>query len=354
MMKSLKKLLALSLCPLMAMGCFAGCAAEGAPATEPAATTEPATEPTPTEPAEEAKVLKILTLGSSSTVDACHMLNLLLATQGIGEYEEVVVGTLYYSGCKLGQHIQFLLQNSPEYTLYLSSSATPDSPPKTTKGMTMEAALKQDYWDIIFLQAAGGDLDSDTAFTSGYARTIQNYVNKHKRNPLAYFGWHFTCIPPVNPDLMAMYPYSPNPYKTSYDKYNHDRTACFNARAERIEKFVFTDETIKLKICSITAVQNACTSYLEEVDLYRDYTHSTDLARVMTAYVWYCRLMGLEKLDEVKLDAIPKKFLKSTKDKTQDRAITPAEKLIILESVNNALAHPLEITQSQYTTAPNQ
>ena len=189
----------------MVIGSFSACAAEPSSTSTP--TTEPATEPLPTEPAAEAKVLKVLTLGSSSTVDACHMLNRILAIQGIGEYEEVVVGTLYYSGCKLGQHIQFMLENSPNYSLYLSSSATPDNPPKILKNMTMEAALKQDYWDIIFLQAAGGDLDNDIAFTSNYAKTIQNYVNLHKQNPLAYFGWHFTCIPPTNPDLMNSYLY---------------------------------------------------------------------------------------------------------------------------------------------------
>lgn len=344
-----KKLLTLGLCPLMVMGAFAACATEPAPTTEP-----PATEPMPTEPAEEAKVLKVLTLGSSSTVDACHMLNRILAIQGVGQYDEVIVGTLYYSGCKLSQHIQFILQNSSEYRLYLSSSATPDQPPKILSGITMESALQHDYWDIIFLQSAGGELDNDVAFTSGYVQTIQNYVNQKKRNPLSYFGWHFTCIPPTDPDLMNMYPYSPNPYEKAYVQYNNDRTACFNARASRIKQFVFTDETIKLKICSITAVQNACTSYLEETDLYRDYTHSTDLARVMTAYVWYCRLMGIEKLEEVKLDSIPAQFLKSTQDKTQDRVLTDAEKAIILESVNNALAHPLEVTQSQYTQAPTE
>ena len=344
MLRIYRKLLSLCLCPLMLMGAFSACGNTAKPVET--------TQPIPTEPAEEAKVLKILTLGSSSTVDACHMLNMILGTEGTGDYEEVIVGTLYYSGCKLSQHVSFLSSNRPEYTLYLSSSATPHKPPETMEGTTMETALKFNYWDIIFLQAAGGDLDQESAFTNGNIQTIQDYVNKHKRNPLAYFGWHFTCIPPENQELLNKYPYTPNPYIATLDRYNNDRETCYKARAAMIEKFVFPDETIDLKVCSITAVMNACTSYLEETDLYRDYTHSSDLARVMTAYVWYCRLMGIEKLETVKLDTIPKQFLKSTPDKTQDRVITEAEKAIILESVNNALAHPLEITQSQYTQAP--
>jgi hypothetical protein len=62
--------------------------------------------------------------------------------------------------------------------------------------------------------------------------------------------------------------------------------------------------------------------------------------------------MGIEKLDALKVDAIPKAFLKSTEDKTQDRVLTEMEKAIMLESINNALAEPLKMTQSQYTEAP--
>jgi len=352
-----KKMLLFGLCPMIVMGALTGCKAALLTATDPltdsVSDTAAPTETSEEESSKEEKSLKILTLGSSSTVDACHLLNQILATEGTGDYEEVIVGTLYYSGCKLSQHVQFLSQNSPKYSLYLSSSATPNSPPKITKNMTMEMALKLKYWDVILLQASGGELDEDQFLTNGNVRIIQNYVNKKKTNPSAYFGWHFTCIPPTDPELMDSYPYSPNPYRTKYELYNFDRVACFQARAERIRRYVFTNETIPLKICSITAVMNACTSYLEEKDLYRDYTHSSDLGRVMTSYVWYCRLMGKERLEEIRLDAIPKQFLKSTQDKTKDRILTEEEKAIILESVNNALAHPLEVTQSQYVSAPS-
>jgi hypothetical protein len=93
---------------------------------------------------------------------------------------------------------------------------------------------------------------------------------------------------------------------------------------------------------------------LEEKDLHRDYGHATDYGRMIASYVWYCRLMGIEQLEEIKLDAIPKAFLKSTKDKTQDRPLTDMEKAIALEAINNALKKPFEMTQSQYTQAPAQ
>ena len=72
----------------------------------------------------------------------------------------------------------------------------------------------------------------------------------------------------------------------------------------------------------------------------------------MAAYTWYSILLGIDHMEEIKLDAIPKQFLKSTEDKTQDRVLTDMEKAIILESVNNSLKNPMEMTQSQYTEAP--
>ena len=77
----------------------------------------------------------------------------------------------------------------------------------------------------------------------------------------------------------------------------------------------------------------------------------TDLGRVITSYTWYCTLAGIDRLEEVKLDVIPKAFFKSTTGST-DRVLTDMEKAIILESVNNALQNPLQVTPSQYTVAP--
>jgi hypothetical protein len=62
-------------------------------------------------------------------------------------------------------------------------------------------------------------------------------------------------------------------------------------------------------------------------------------------------LTGVEKLEEIKVDAIPKKFVK-TSVVAGDRVLTEDEKALILESVNNALATPLQVTESQYKDAP--
>ena len=341
----LKRLLTLTLAILLTLGMFSGCGT-----VAPEETTLPAV----TEPEEEAKVLKILTLGSSSSVDSNHMINLVAAAEGIGDYEEVVIGTLYYSGCKLSQHVKFLRENSNVYVLYNSSTATPEQPPKTMADVTMYDALKFDYWDVIVLQAAGGEHMSDDAFTNGDIQTIRNYVEQHRLNPLAVYGWHAIGVSSTDPDLIAMYPYTPNGYETSAAKYNYDRSLMLTERTDRLARYIMTDPSYVYVVPSCTAVENAITSYLGQKGIKRDYTHLTDVGRLIASYVWYCKLFGVEQLDAIKVDAIPKAFLKSAVDKSQDKVLTEGEKAVILEAVNNTLKEPLKITPSQYTVDPGQ
>ena len=355
-MKIWKKLLCLSLSAMLSLGCLSACSApeENTPATtaETEATTVPTTKPAETEPEAEAKVLKVLTLGHSLAVDSNHMINLVSATEGIGEYEEIVIGTLYYSGCRLSQHVSFIQSGAAEYSLYMSSTNTPDKKPEILEGFTMQQALTFDYWDIIVMMGNPWEIDSASAFENGNIQIIQRFVNEHKMKPDAIFAWHMPWALPADVDLLNMYPYEPNSHYNNAAAYGFDKLAHFNAMARCVEQYILTDETFQFVIPTGTAIQNAWSSYMTEKDLHRDYGHATDFGRVMTSYVWYCILMGIDQLEEIKLDAIPKVFLKSTEDKTQDRVLTEEEKAIMLESINNALADPMHMTQSQYTEKP--
>ncbi len=293
--------------------------------------------------------LKVLTLGHSLAVDSGHMLNMIAATEGYDQPMEVA--TLYYSGCPLWKHVNFIKQNSAVYYLYLSSTTTPDAPPTITKGVTMEYGLEYDDWDIIIMQGGVFEIAHDATYTDGNIQFIQNYVNQHKTNPDAVFGWHMAWACPTDNELRDIYT-SDKSFYTSYEVFDHDRRKMHAAVADCVGRNIVTDDSFIYLIPAGTAVENAVSSYLTEKDLYRDYVHVNDLGRVISSYTWYCTLAGIDHLDEIKLDAIPKAFLFSTADKTQDRVLTDMEKAIILESVNNALANPLQKTQSQYTVAP--
>jgi hypothetical protein len=242
--------------------------------------------------------------------------------------------------------------NSPEYSLYVSSTETPNEIPTIIDNVTMHQAIRFDYWDIIVIQGGVFEIAYDKTYKAGHIQEIQNYVNQYKLNPTAEFFWNMAWATPVDNELRDKYPFENNSYYSGYVAFGDNRTNFYNAITKCVGDHIVTDETFEFLIPSGTAIENALSSYLIEKDLHRDYVHVSDLGRVIASYTWYCTLAGIDQLDEIKLDAIPKAFLKSTSDKTQDRVLTDAEKAIILESVNNALLNPLQMTQSQYTVAP--
>ena len=335
----MKKVLALILCLVMVVGMFSAC---GGGETENPETTAA------TQPGEEGKYLKVLTLGHSLAVDAGFMLAKIAHTEG---YENLKIGTLYYAGCPMSKHVEFATTDAAEYDLRISSTETPNQVPEVIEPITMKQALQYDYWDIIIMQDGVFDMALDDSYKSGNIQTLQKFVKENAKNPNVEFAWHMTWVPPVDATLRATFKQG-NYYNNGYAIYQNDRATMYQAVTKCVGDNIMTDSTFKFMIPSGTVMENLLSSYLEEVDIHRDYAHASDLARVAVSYVWYCRLAGVEKLDGLKYDVIPKQFLNNTIIKTEDRVLTDSEKAVILEAVNNALANPLQMTQSQYTTAP--
>ena len=296
--------------------------------------------------------MKILTLGHSLAVDSCHMLNLVAATEGFeGQLD---IGTLYHSGCRLSRHAENLEGDVVDYNLYLSSSATPDRPPFIEKDVTMKQAIRWDQWDAIIMQGTSGELSTDEGYQNGNLQKVKDYVNQHKTNPNAICGWHMNWVGPTDKELLSIYelrtgkPEENNGHKKFYIRFNFDRQAAYQAVTGATVRNILSDDTFHFVIPTATTIQNAVSSYLGERGVYRDYAHATDLGRLMAAYTWYCILAGKKELTEVKVDAIPMAFLRSTEDKTADRVLTQQEKQLILEVVNNAIADPFNMTPSRY------
>ena len=336
----MKRFLCLVLTLVMILPVFAGCSKDGDKQED--------TKPAPTEPAEEAKVLKILTLGHSLAVNTGHMLNMIAHAEG---YESMLVGTLYYSGCPLYKHVEFLTNDEPAYNLYISSTDTPKVAPVTTDGVTMKYALNYEYWDIIIMQGGVFEVAKEETYTNGNIQTIQNYVKEHTINPNFKFAWHMPWAFPTDNTLRDTFGRENNGYYNNYEEYDHNRLNFYKAMTDCVKKYIVPDETFDFLIPSGTAIECAVSSYMTEKDIFRDYAHAGDFGILLSGYVWYCKLAGIDHLDELKLNAIPKNFFKSMQG-TENYVLTEMDKNIILESINNALANPLQVTQSQYTTAP--
>ena len=338
-----KRILSLTLAMLVVLSL---CAC-GGNAETPETTEEPTVEATSMDWTKKDS-LKVLVLGHSLMVDSGHMLALIAGTEGMQNF---TLGTLYYSGCPLYRHVEHLTKNMPAYTLYLSSSNNADQPPEQMKDVTMEQAIRHLDWDIIVMMGGTFELAKAETFTDGNIQTIQNYVNENKYKKEAIFAWHMPWAFATEADLQAKYTAGGNPYITGYAPYDNDRVKLYKAFAENVKNYIIPDETFKFLVPSGTAIENAMTSYMDEFDLLRDYAHASDLGRVISSYTWYCKLAGVEELTELKFTTIPKNFFKSINGPV-NYELTEMEQKIIIESVNNALKNPLEITQSQYTEAP--
>ncbi len=336
----LKRIVCVGLSALLLLGCFAGCGNAESPAltTQPTETTAPAA----------ASGLKILTLGHSLTLDSCHMLALIAQKEG---YSDLTVGTLYSSGCPLSRHVDNTTKDLKGYALHLSSTETANQPPEIFNDVSAKDALRMKDWDLVILQGGVFEIAHSATYITGSIQTLQQYVKENSLNPNVKFAWHMPWAPPVDPDLMNSFGATPNSYAVNYAAYNNDRQKFYQDIASCVQAHILSDDTFIHMIPTGTAMENALSSYLTEKDLHRDYVHATDLGRVIAAYTWYCVLAGVEQLEELKLDAVPKIFLRTTVS-VGDWVLTDEEKAIVLESVNNTLKNPLAMTQSQYTQAP--
>ena len=341
-----KKLFCMPLSCILLMGMFNACGG-AAPETTTAAPTE----------AEQTGPLKVLVIGNSASTDAGHLLHTIAAAEGFER--ELILGILYHSGCPLSRHVENSVLDRKDYSFYLSSSATPDQPRTETPNTTLLEGLRFMDWNVIVIQGSTATNYKEGTFTNGDLQKLQAYVDANKLNKNAIYMWHMFAANSQSEELIVKWETQTgngpevSSYRAIYAQFA-TRADVFAAITGNVEKYILTDSTISALIPAGTAVENALTSYLEEAEINRDYVHLSDFSRVVSAYTWYCVLAGIDHLDEIKLDAIGKTFLKSTEDKTRDRVLTEAEKAIILESVNNALANPLKVTQSQYTERPAQ
>lgn len=339
---SLKRSLVIALAMITGLHLLGGCSNQSAD------TTTAPNETVETKPEEIKTSLKVLTIGHSLAVDSCYMLSLIAAAEG---YTEMTVGTLYYSGCSLSRHVKYMSTDAREYALYLSNSADVSVARETIESVTMKEAVRYTDWDVIVLQGDPFEPAYDETFSNGNIQTLQKFVNDNKLNPTAVFAWHMFWVLASDPELMATHPTQPNPYAARYAKFDTDRNKLYTAYTDCVSKYILTDETFRYVIPSGTAIENAMSSYMEEKDLLRDFGHANDLGRIIAGYTWYCTLRGIDALEEIKLSTLPKSYFKSTVS-PEDRVLTDHEKALILESVNNALKNPLQVTQSQFTQAP--
>ena len=308
---------------LLLLGSMAACSKENNnPGAQPAEQSVP-----PTESPEEAEVLKIMILGSSRSVNTFQLLYEVFKDQMPDQ--KLVLGIMYYSGCSMSMHVNFIKEKAAVYDYYRNDSGYWD----IMKDVSMDMGLKDQKWDVVLLQAGTGDLEN--RLNESGRIFLKDYVDQYVPQPYALW-WHSTWFNSTDPALYA-------PPKTAADAAAVDQMAQLIQTNEAAKEYALTDPMFAGHITSGTPMMYALKELnVPEKDLFRDHTHLSDFGCLLVGYAWYAQFTG-NPVTEIGLDAIPQHLRHSTYQCFGDMQITEEMKSIILKTVEYTLNHPWAI-----------
>lgn len=323
---------------------------------------------------EEDSRLKILVIGNSHGLDATNLLYEVFQDQA--PEQNVLIGALYYSGCNMTQHANYMKANQAAYTYHKNYGQNADHSWTVKNPATALDALQDEQWDIIVLQQMNHRLGMDDSGWGNFRAADWQYVIDYVKANQDYtprFAFHMVWANPDQDEYWDPASSLSHPTKTDTSwadthtanwpgadgKYDMD--LLYSDIIANTQKYVedttdfLGEDYVEFVIPSGTAVQYALRS-LETVrtqaEIYRDYTHMNDYGRLMVAYLWYAEIMGAVKNDEtirienVGINAIPEVLHheKSAFPTVESGyAVDDQMKLDIIECVNWALEHPFEL-----------
>lgn len=321
-MKKLKKILALilSLVSLFSL-CACGNTATGDDAQTTAAPTEPTRDPNA--PLCDGKTLKILAITSSFGLNTTQLLYDVAMAEGA---TEVIVGRLYISGCTLEMHVGNAKANANAYRYTKISSV--DGVWKTMENVSLSQGLNDEAWDIIFTQQGAAQAGQPNTY-GDYVPQLMEYIKETKLTPTVGYVWNVLWAYQQDTDQSVYHTVFGGDQMFMYEE---------NLRAAK-EKIVPLNMFDRL-IPSGTAIQNARSSYFGDT-LTKDTYHLNNLGRVIAGYTLWSVLTGKE-ITEVNIGPV------SSYDLPIEVTLTDEDRLVVMESVNNAIKNPWQVTESQH------
>ena len=315
----MKRIVAMLLCLLC---CFtAGCAA--APTGETTQATQQ--ETIPTESPEEASVLKIMILGSSRSVNTFQLLYNVFKDQM--PEQELVLGIMYYSGCSMSMHVNFIKQNANVYHYYRNDSGRWE----IFKEVNMEMGLRDQNWDVVLLQAGTGDLDNQLNLSG--RNFLRDYVAEHVTHPHTLW-WHSTWFNSTDPSLYYVGD------KTPEDAAKVDQVAQLTATNETARQYALTDPMFAGHITSGTPMMYALKQLnVPETELFKDHTHTTDYGSLLVGYSFYAQFTG-KPVTNIGLETIPAYTRGSAYTGKGDFVVTQEMKDVIIKTVAYTMENP--------------
>lgn len=279
-------------------------------------------------------VTRILGIGNSYTIDSLQMLGEIYQAEKPGTNLEL--GIAYYSGCSLQSHVKFYNANDAvyEYCYYTSETGKWT----TTKNMTLQQIIQAEQWDIVSLQQNS----SASGLRYDNISTLRGFVEKDLGYKPTYL-WNMTWAVPEVDIPTDKYTLETAPNANSFKTYYQSSQATMYKKIVECVQLDIVPDTEFTYLAPVgTAVQNANATFTD-YDLYRDYTHLNDYARLIAAYTWYCELEGTT-LDTIKVTTIPAALANSYKD--GDYTLTQQQITVLVDAVKNAMTNKFVTTDT--------
>lgn len=252
------------------------------------------------------KIVRILAIGNSFSQDAIEQYFYRLAA---ADSIEVIVGNLYYGGCSLQQHWQFVVDDKPMYEYRKIEKGVKVNTPH----MTLKEVLADESWDYVSFQQASHDSGLPSTYVP-YLSKLMNYVKKGVRNDTK-FMFHMTWA------------YAADSKHPGFKNYRNSQSAMYNAILSATQKALKLEKFDILIPCG-TAIQNARTSKIGDKFCRDGYHLQLTYGRYTAACTWFEAIF--------KKSAIGNKFA--------PRGISEYQKKTAWTAAHNAVKYPFKIT----------
>ncbi len=263
------------------------------------------------------KSIKILSIGHSFSVDVMGTyLYDMLEQAG---YEDITLGYLYYPGCSLSRHWEYISTNTNGHERYgknETGSWVSKSNPYAID------VLRDEDWDIVTLQASPDYVGGENKEYS-YIPGITNWIQENALNANVDIKWHMIWAYSEGCDLW------------SYTYHNWDQMTMYNNIIKATQENIVTDDTFSGIIPVGTAVQNARALLGDIFNMPDASTGGSDGYHLNEKYgdflgslTWACYLSGVDAHTITERSA----------------GMTEAEFSAIADAVNAALADWTQVT----------
>jgi len=277
---------------------------------------------------EEAATLKVLTIGNSFSDDAMEYVYKIAKEAGVPHVE---LGNLRANSCSLATHLSNAQGNKGVYMFrYWQDGASTWQDTGTWSGgpYTIKQAVEFADWDYIVFQQVSGD--SGNAATYDDLSALIEYVEP--LCPEAKLAWHMTWS--MRADYASSGP-------------------AYSAIVSAVNEKITSNKKIDVVIPSGTAIENAKTSYLTNVQIQRDAKHlSYGMGRYIAGLTFVKALTGLS-VDGIDYPLTDTEGHSATAGSNENWKssfrFTDEINAICIESANNAIDNPYQVTPTEYS-----